>query len=230
MKKMNLFLVAALLFCTSPLLAQFGAQAGALFTTLKFEGDDGDGGTITEKFDTRTGFNAGLFYRKQLGGILALQPELNWMQKGGKQSESLLDQNYEIEITLNYLELPVYLLYTGGNTSGFFAGIGPAFNFAMSGKYKTSFGSESGEEDINFGSDEGDDIKGFYMAINGMAGYQLQNGININAFVTQSITNSAPDDGDDTKASLFGFGVRVGYMFGGGGEARNSKVRVKQIL
>lgn len=223
---MNLFLVAALLFCTSPLLAQFGAHAGAVFSSLKFEYDDGDE-MDEEKFDSKAGFTGGLFYRKQLGGVLALQPELNWMQKGGKQSESIGSQSYDIDLILNYLELPVYLLYNGGNTSGFFAGVGPAFNFAMSGKYK--FDGDS--EDINFGSDPDDDLKGFYMAINGMAGYQLANGINVNAFVSQSITNSAPDDeGGDYKAKLFNFGVRVGYMFGGGEEARNSKVRIKQVL
>jgi hypothetical protein len=122
-------------------------------------------------------------------------------------------------------------LYTGGNSSGFFAGIAPSFNFAMSGKTKYSFGGETEEEDINFGSDPDDDLKGFFMAINGMAGYQLQNGININAFLSQSITNSAPDDaGGDYKAKLFSYGLRVGYMFGGGEEARNAKVKLKQVL
>jgi hypothetical protein len=226
MIKMNLFFVAILLLSTSPLLAQFGVQGGAVFSKVKFQGDDGGGGTVTEKFDIKTGFTIGAFYRKQLGGVLALQPEVNWMQRGGKQAESL----YEIDLILNYLEVPVYLLYNGGNTSGFFAGLGPAFNFAMSGKYKFSSGGSSSEEDINFGSDPDDDFKGFFMAINGMAGYQLANGINVNAFVSQSITNNAPDDDYDSKTSLFNFGIRVGYMFGGSEEARSAKVRVKQVL
>lgn len=230
MKKMNLFLVVILLMSTSPLLAQFGAHAGAVFSSLKFEYDDGDGGTEEDKFDTRTGFTAGLFYRKQLGGVLAVQPELNWMQKGGKQSMSEQGFTYDVDLILNFIEVPVYLMYTGGNTSGFFAGVGPAFNFGMSGKVKASFDGETEEEDINFGSGEDDDLKGFHMAVNGIAGYQLNNGININAFISQSITNSAPDDSGDSKASMFNFGLRVGYMIGGGEEARSAKAKLKQVL
>lgn len=148
------------------------------------------------------------------------------MQRGGKQSESGVD----VDLIMNYLEVPVYLLYTGGNASGFFAGIGPSFNFAMSGKVKYKIGDEEDEDDIDFGGDEDDDFKGFYTAINVMAGYQLQGGLNVNAFLSQSVTNSAPDDSYDSKAKLFSFGVRVGYMFGGGEAARSSKVRVKNVL
>lgn len=121
MKKMNLFLVAIFLLSTCSLFAQFGAHVGGVFSSVKFEIND-LGEDDEEKFDSKAGFTGGLFYRKQLGGLLALQPEVNWTQRGGKQSESGVD----VDLIMNYLEVPIYLLYTGGNASGFFAGIGPS--------------------------------------------------------------------------------------------------------
>jgi hypothetical protein len=229
MKKMNLFIVAIMLMSTSPLLAQFGVQAGAAFGSAKFSGEDTELGDMDQKFGTRVGFTGGVFYRKQLGeSMFAVQPELNWMQKGGKENIDFLGFDVSTDLIVNYLELPVYFLYNGGNSSGFFAGAGPSFNFGMSGKVKVSADGESDEEDLKFGSDE--DLKGFHLGINALAGYQLENGINVNAFLSQTLTNSAPDNSGDGKISMFTFGLRVGYMIGAGQEARSAKVKLKQVL
>jgi hypothetical protein len=161
-------------------------------------------------FVTQTGFTAGVFYRHDFAGKFAFQPEVNFLQKGGKYSETVNegDGSYDLDIDLdlNYLEIPLYFLYNGGKTSGFYAGLGPSFNFGLSGKV-----NENGDSyDIKFGSDE--DLKPFFLGINGMVGYQMENGFTANAFVSQSITNSDTDEESDATFNMFSFGVRLGYM------------------
>lgn len=215
MKTMNLLLVAIAICCTTPGVAQFGVHAGTSFSTLQFKGDDGDGGTESEKFNTQTGFMVGISYRKALGSKFAFQPELNFMQKGGQKNMTVdlggETGSYDVDtkITLNYLELPLYFLYTGGKTSGFYAGAGPAFSVALSGKIKATYMDQTSEENIEFGNDK--DMKSFNVAINGLVGYQLKNGLDIGAYISQSITNSAPDNDYNEKISMLNYGIRIGY-------------------
>jgi hypothetical protein len=214
--------IMAIFFAATPAMAQFGIQGGGAFGSLKVS-EEGE----SETFGTRTGFTFGGFYRMPLGQSLAFQPELNWIQKGGKEKIDFLGEEISTSVILNYIEVPLYFLYTGGNTSGFYGGIGPSFNFGMSGKLKAEYDGESEEEDIKFG----EDYKGFHVGINAQAGYSLPSGLLFNAFVSQSITNSAPEEeGDDVKANMFTFGVRVGFMLGGGEASRKAKVKLKQVL
>lgn len=205
MKKNTLLCLIALLFGVYPLFAQFGLQAGAVFSSAKekYEG-------MSMEYGTKTGFTFGLFYRHDFAGKFAFQPEVNFMQKGGEYSETIDegDGTYDmnIDLDLNYLEIPLYLLYNGGKESGFYAGLGPSFNFGLSGKV-----NEDGDSyDIAFGSDK--DYKPFFLGINGMVGYQMQNGLTANAFVSQSLTNSNTDEGSDATFNMFSFGIRLGYM------------------
>lgn len=206
MKKYRLFLVIAILMAGYPLFAQFGAQAGAAFSSAKqkYDGESMD-------FGTQAMFTGGLFYRRDFGGKFAFQPEINYLPKGGKYSETFNegDGSYEmkIDLSLNYLEIPLYVLYNGGKTSGLYAGIGPSFNFGLSGTVK--YNDES--DDIEFGDDG--DLKGFHMGINGIVGYQMQNGLTFNGFISQSITNSEVEKEGDAKFNMLTFGVRAGYLF-----------------
>jgi hypothetical protein len=205
MKKNTLLLLMGMLFIGYPLLAQLGFQAGAAFSSAreKYEG-------ISMEFGTKTGFIAGAFYRHDFTGKFAFQPEVNFLQKGGKYSETIDEgdgtYDMEIDLTLNYLEIPLYLIYNGGKASGFYAGLGPSFNWGLSGTSKVNGESE----DIKFGNDE--DLKPFFLGINGMVGYQMENGFTANAFVSQSLTNSDTDEESDATFNMFSFGIRLGYM------------------
>ncbi|MCU0387658.1 MAG: PorT family protein [Chitinophagaceae bacterium] len=213
MKNIHILIFIAFLFIASISFAQFGIQAGPGFAStnqkLTIEGlisDDLD-------WESRAGIYAGFFYRKQIGKI-ALQPELNFMQKGGK---------YEIEgdkmtLFINYLELPIYALYNGGETNGFYGGIGPSFNYGLVGNFK--MGDE--EEGISFGSEH--DVSRFHLGINGQLGYQFANGLGINAYLSKSITKSPTEQTEElqevqvikikTEYSYFNWGIRVSYLFG----------------
>lgn len=234
MKTKKIIFMAAFVALTGSVFAQFGVHAGVGFSSTKFEEIDGGSDAESEKFGTAISPNFGVFYRMALGsdGKFAIQPELNYLVKGGREKIDFLGESLTTTLKLNYLELPVYFMYNGAQPSGFYGGIGPAFNFGLSGKIKLEFDGESESEDIKFGSNyDEDDLKGFHMAINGLAGYQLENGINVNIFVSQSITNSAiKDEGEvDGRVKFFNFGLRVGYLIGGGTD-RSNKVKLKQVF
>lgn len=214
MKKNTLFFIIVMLFAGYPVFAQFGLQAGAVFPSAK-EKVDG----ISMEFGTKAGFIGGLFYRRDFAGKFAFQPELNFVQKGGNYSETVSGEggtmNLDVDMTLNYLELPLYFMYNGGKKTGFYGGIGPSFNWGLSGTIK----SEGESEDIKFGNDE--DLKPFVLGINGIAGYQMANGFTVNGFISQSLTDSETDTEVDATFSMFSFGIRLGYMMNFDKVARN---------
>lgn len=213
MKNFKWLLVLAFSTFAIPLIGQHIFQGGGAFSTLKY---DGDGESMD--FDSRAGFTLGYAYRHPICSNFSVQPELNWLQKGGKRSEDY----YSGTISLNYLEIPIYALYTAKANQGFFGGIGPSLNFGLSGKIKYEDDGEgegsgsSYEEDINFGNGDDDDLKGFAFAINAQAGYLLANGLLFNAFLSQVLSNSATDElsEDDVKIKMFTYGIRIGYMLG----------------
>jgi len=209
MKRIFLFTVLTV-FVSTTLLAQFGAQVGGVLASInsKTAGEDDD-------FDSKAGFTVGLLYRKSLGGGLYFQPELNWTQKGAKIEEG----GDKFTVSLNYLELPLNFVWMASaskgsaNSGGFFLGLGPAFNFGMSGKYKYE-GTISGEDDVKFGNSDDDDLKGFDIAGNIMAGYGMPGGINIALVYSHSFTNSQIDGDSDNSIRNSYIGLRLGYMFG----------------
>lgn len=217
MKNTKLLLVAAILLCSGSLFAQWGIHAGPLFSSMTIKHSS----SFSMDFKSRVGFTGGIAYKRAFGSSLALQGEVNYTQKGGKWSE-----NWAImDFNLNFLEVPIYFLYAPGGSSGFFIGAGPSFNFGLSGKWKLVGGEIPEEEDVNFGSGDEDDLKGFHLGVNALAGYQLPGGLNFNAFIAQSITNSSPTGDDAEKVKFFNFGVRVGYFFHNNGAAAASRLK-----
>ncbi len=210
MKRSYLFTVALILFVATTVSAQFGIQAGASFGTMKTELQEDDQ-TQTVKLDNRTSVTGGVFYRLPILSAFALQPELNFLQKGGQSKVEAPGINITSTTAINYLELPVYFMYTGGSNTGFFVGVGPSFNMGISGQRKVESNGSSTENDIEFGNDG--DYKAFHVSINGVAGYQLANGLGLNSFVSQSVVNSGPDNVFDPKVNFFNYGIRLSYMF-----------------
>jgi hypothetical protein len=215
---LSLFLA---LFVSGATMAQFGFHAGPVIRSSNIKVEE-SGVNVDFKFNSTFGAMAGINYRLPLGTSFAIQPELNWMTKGGKSDNmGLLG---EITYNLNYLELPIHFLYTGGNSSGFYAGGGPALNFGLSGKAK--FEGES--IDVEWGDEE---IKRTHVAFNLLAGYRLEGGFDVSAFFSRSITNSAPSSADAEFSgatwSFTNFGLRLGYALGTG-EMKAAKV--KQVL
>lgn len=147
MKTTKQILLAAVLalFCQQIATAQIavGLKTGGHFSTA----------SVTETLDQLTPdfkfspvFTAGVVSEINFGDYFALQPELNWVQKGFRWDESLgvpignidIPIGAEAVIRTNYLEIPLLAKGKLGNdfVQGYVA-VGPAFGYALNGKLIT---------------------------------------------------------------------------------------------
>jgi hypothetical protein len=99
--------------CLPEYLWQFGIHSGGVFSDMNVTG-------VGQDYDSnlKPGFFAGLFFRKNFTPSIAVQPEFNWVQKG---AITKLEEE-KLRINLNYLEVPVYFLYTSPTGKAFLVG------------------------------------------------------------------------------------------------------------
>ena len=119
--------------------AQVSLRAGVNFASMS--------ANATEKNYTDyknmsvTGFQAALVLPIKITDNIAIQPELVWIQKGGK-SQYIANDNNKLISTLktNYAEIPISLRLGMGNNSGdgigFYVLAGPYVGIALNSKYK----------------------------------------------------------------------------------------------
>lgn len=86
MKKNSLYflLVALLGFTTSAVQAQVGSKAGVTYSSVSQNAFEANVQDLKEK--STIGFQAGIFAELPIGDVFAIQPELNFMQKGENQN------------------------------------------------------------------------------------------------------------------------------------------------
>ncbi len=106
----------------------------------------------------------GALLEVRLSDNLAIQPEVNYIQKGGNLSLSAFDPtigNVSLDFTqrINYLEVPLLLkVGTGFGLGRFDVLLGPSFGYGLNGKAKTTFTAlgqtETETESIDFERDE----------------------------------------------------------------------------
>ncbi|QKG57231.1 PorT family protein [Hymenobacter sp. BRD128] len=176
MKKTTLLLALALGMSTA-VHAQYrgrggnvslGIKAGASLTN--FVGDDAKD-PLGRSFDSRFGFNAGVFANIGLAKLFAFQPELLYSQKGARYNSSS-----DNGIRLHYLDVPLAFHV---NTDGFFLEAGPQVGILLAAK------SESGSTLV--------DIKDTYKAVDfgylAGLGYQLKHGLGVGLRYNGEFTN-----------------------------------------
>jgi len=208
----HLILIATFAFAGIILSAQnarFGFTAGPAFSNLKvkFGGEDESG-------DTKTGITAGVLVNIPAGKSFSFQPELNFVQKGTKQKETYGGVTEKYQITTNYLEVPLNLLFNNNSNAGtFFIGAGPSFSFALSGKTKYDDGTDSYSEDLHFGNDiDNDDLKGLDIGINALTGYRFSNGLLFSAGYNAGLNNLMPGGSSDASIKSHYFSIKLGFL------------------
>jgi hypothetical protein len=171
------------------------------------------------------GFHGGINVQIPIAPAFYFQPALRFATKGATESYTILTEEFTKEVNLNYIEMPLSLVYKASLGNGsFMLGFGPYVAYAVKGKVKTEGGGLSLSEDIVFqnGVSTNDNMlvpfyKAFDTGGNIFAGYEMANGIfvqletqfgfiNINPEYTQ-----LPDDKSTTRNT--GFGVSLGYRF-----------------
>lgn len=105
-------------------------------------------------FDSRVGFQGGLFFGGNRDGIVGVQGELNWIRK---QSTAAALGADIADIRIDYVQIPILLRLNAGtrNTSGFalYGLVGPAFEIKVADEVEgfTDDFLEGGDVGLVFG-------------------------------------------------------------------------------
>jgi hypothetical protein len=182
--------------------ATFGVRAGLNLANMTGKALDGlDNKSLTT-------FNVGAVVDYELSESLSLESGLFLSNKGYKIEFS----GGSSTLNINYLEIPVnvsYKLDVGDNKLNLFAG--PYIGLAMGGKLKTDV-SGIDDVDIEFGTDDTDQLKGSDFGLNVGAGFQIEK-ISIRAQYALGLSNLDPAGESDMELKNAVIGISLGYMF-----------------
>ena len=171
------------------------------------------------------GFQLALAMPFKVANNVAIQPEIVFIQKGGKSQYVTNESNkYISTFTSNYIEVPVSLKLGLGNTSGggigFYVLGGPYVGIALNGKYKnelTLLGvTSTSEKTVDYSSDSNQE-KRIDWGVNVGAGLSLgkiylegRYNLGINNLLDDNATNS---NTDAPYRRNRGIGLTVGVHF-----------------
>lgn len=203
MKKVFLLAAATVLATAGFSQIRYGVQvignAGSVSTSSQ--------GLSNFKTPMQVGFGGGLVADIPLSNDFSIRPSLNFLQKKStvEFTTAGTDKKSTIKSNLNYLELPVNLVYKVpvGSASLYF-GAGPLLGYGISGKMKFH-GYESIEgvsHEVNESTEAfkkesagGAGLKRFDLSANANAGLQFNNGLYVNAGYLMGLTNLVDKDG-----------------------------------
>ncbi len=109
--------------------SRFGVRAGVIISKQEFKQ-----GGLTVEPDSKFGLDLAVVTDFPLGEVVSFGPELHWLQKGYK-IEDIGGPIEHATATLNYLELPLLVKFSFGETAKFFVMGGPSVGYLLSGKY-----------------------------------------------------------------------------------------------
>ncbi len=190
--------------------AQFGIQGGLVGVPGEaFPTHDG-----LDKLGGAMGYTFGVFYNVRISDILVFQPSVNWLNKVWKDEleDVTFQETIKTKVTVNYLELPLQLVYKQSKSFGFLAGVGPSILYGVSGTRTITeddgFNTTQTKTDYEFGKEDGQE-KTLTVSFNAMVGYafgRLQVHLNYNRGLTNQDTNN--NHGNESHLAL-----RIGYAF-----------------
>ncbi|MEP7164616.1 MAG: porin family protein [Ferruginibacter sp.] len=222
MKKIILLIVSAITVNVSMAQLSFGIQAGANIAFGKITVDDTGLPTLFTN-DPKIGITGGFLAEIPISEKLAFRPEINFIQKGSKTNTTLSIFNEFHKITLNYIEIPLNVVYKmRAGRGNFFFGLGPTLSIGISGKEKITNDYDPTKDtivDVKFdgknsdnlaSNDESRHLKRFDAGANILAGYKLPMGLFIKLGYTYNFLNIDPNKNNGYKNR--GFNICVGYM------------------
>jgi hypothetical protein len=178
----------------------FGILGGVNFQNLNGELSTGD----KLKNDMLLGYHAGVNIQIPLVPQFYFQPGLMFAVKGAKNTTPIFGTEITTETKINYIEMPLNLVYKGALGNGFvMIGFGPYIAYGISGKQKTTAGSVTIER--------GTDYDAFDAGGNVFAGFEMASGIFLQLDTQFGMININPDDKPIIKNT--GFGLSLGYRF-----------------
>ena len=225
--KKSIFFSAILLFVgvSTTLKAQFGIRGGVNLSSLSASATE----TTYSDYERNSilGYQLGLIVPLKVSDRVAIQPELLWVQKGGKSTYGFSNSNkLVVSQTYNYVEVPVSLKLSFGQTLGNGIGayvlVGPYLGLATGGKTKRELtiagATTTTENSVNYdNSDKADRQKRLDY------GGQVGAGVSIGKLfldvryslgfnnLLDSDTNNSNDNSPYLRTR--GLGLTAGFMF-----------------
>ncbi len=214
MKTRILYLLFILTLSVSSAIAQtadgekmsFGILGGANFQNLNGKLSSGD----KLDNDMLLGFHGGVNVQIPIVPEFYFQPGLMFATKGAKNTYTILGSEFTDEIKINYIEMPLNLVYKGALGKGFvMLGFGPYLAYGISGKQVFE------GNDITF--ERGVDYNAFDAGANIFFGYQMASGLFLQLDTQFGMLNINHEDAnssnDQATAKNTGFGLSLGYRF-----------------
>ena len=212
MKNRLLSIVLILVLSASFAIAQektklsLGVLGGVNFQNLNGKLSSGD----KLENDMLLGFHGGVNVQIPIAPEFYFQPGLMFATKGAKNTYTILGAEFTDEIKINYIEMPLNLVYKGALGNGFvMLGFGPYLAYGIGGKQV--FEGKS----ITF--ERGVDYNAFDAGANIFAGYELSSGLFLQLDTQFGMLNINPEDenslNDQSTAKNTGFGLSLGYRF-----------------
>ena len=183
-----------------------GARVGVNIATANFEKD------LTNNPDYNLGFQGGVVVEVGLLDFFAIQPEVNFVQKGLKRIELMGDapSEHEVKTYLNYIEVPVLFKGKfGGEMVKAYLMAGPTFGYAFDGMMKIE---DMPDEDVSF-----DNLKRAEFGLQFGAGVGVAAGPG--TLFLDGRYGMGISDINDLKDSPYGewrndgFNIGIGYIF-----------------
>ncbi len=118
----------------------FGVRAGINLSNMVKDADN------STSAGSKMGLNAGAFLEIPVTAGFSIQPELQFSQKGYKNTGSFLGSPYEYKQTTNFIEVPLLAKLKPSKNFGIL--IGPQFSFLVSTQTKFTVNNSSFENQV----------------------------------------------------------------------------------
>lgn len=195
-----LALSASFAIAQEPGKMSFGILGGVNFQNLNGKISSGD----KLENDMLLGFHGGVNVQVPIAPEFYFQPGLMFAVKGAKNTTTILGSEITDEIKLNYVEVPLNLVYKGALGNGFvMLGFGPYVAYGISGKQVVQGNSLSYERGVDYNA--------FDAGANIFFGYEMSSGIFLQLDTQFGMLDIDPNENNTAKNT--GFGLSLGYRF-----------------
>lgn len=184
----------------------FGILGGVNFQNLNGKLSSGD----KLENDMLLGFHGGVNVQIPIAPEFYFQPGLMYAIKGAKNTYTILGSEFTDETKINYIEVPLNLVYKGALGNGFVKlGFGPYVAYGISGKQVFEGNSLTFERGVDYNA--------FDAGANIFFGYEMASGMFLQLDTQFGMLNINPEDGNssgsNSTAKNTGFGLSLGYRF-----------------
>lgn len=197
---------------TTPQRTTFGIRAGVNFTNIN--GKDISGNNSSNKL--KTGFNAGINAEIPLAPSFYFQPGLLYSTKGARSFENDFGVASNTDLTLNYLEVPLNLLFKAGfgPTGNVLLGFGPYVAYGVGGKLNSSIADVDVKfkKDADLSDNDAVYFKPWDAGLNLLVGYEFNPKLSLQLNAQLGVTDINAYN-TDAKYRNTGYGLSVGYRF-----------------